>query len=400
MSNFAAPAQALGYLYQVRYALLLLLKAENDVDLLLEGLDDISLEERGSPLELIQTKHHSKIANLTDSSTDLWKSLRIWCHRFTNGEIGKNVILSLISNETCAPGSVADLLSSESSRNIDSAKRILDSIAASSTNKSNEDAYKDYLNLNDRDRLDLLGSCYIISRSPDIDEVMELICRKIEFATRPEFLDDFLKRLEGWWLRQAIVCLRQKKIISKKELSAEVYFLADQYRADSLPIHEFTESVPELPDIEGKHSNFIEQLKLIGVKTGRLNQAISNYYRAFHQRSKWLRDGSLYVGELSKYERDLFEEWLVIFNAMKDEISEEQSEEELKKAGREVLNRIETELKIHIRPRATEPFIMRGTYHILANRGSVGWHPQFDIKLRHLFEKAMGEALEPNDPNI
>ena len=80
MEDFSANASALGYFYQSRYALFLLLsRAEADAELFVERLDDISFEQGDDPVELLQTKHHIKAtASLSDASTALWKTLRVW----------------------------------------------------------------------------------------------------------------------------------------------------------------------------------------------------------------------------------------------------------------------------------------------------------------------------------
>ena len=79
---FAARAPAAGYLYQCRYALLLLLdrcKDDPDAAASIEKFDDISFDNQGSPKELIQSKHHlCSQPDLTDHSPDLWRSLRVW----------------------------------------------------------------------------------------------------------------------------------------------------------------------------------------------------------------------------------------------------------------------------------------------------------------------------------
>ena len=81
-SNFSADASALGYLFQIRAALLLFLrqgKEHPDLAISIEKFDDISFEKDGTPTELIQTKHHiNTVASLSDASPDLWKTLRIW----------------------------------------------------------------------------------------------------------------------------------------------------------------------------------------------------------------------------------------------------------------------------------------------------------------------------------
>jgi len=84
-SSFSAVDSLTGYLYQVRYALLdALRRAKDDVrfSVSIETLDDIVFESDGQPVELLQAKHHSKPANLTDTSTDLWKTIRIWVGQY------------------------------------------------------------------------------------------------------------------------------------------------------------------------------------------------------------------------------------------------------------------------------------------------------------------------------
>src|SRR5216684_2393660 len=91
-SQFSAADSALGYLYQVRIALLFSLRHAKETDFLvsLETLDDVTFESTtGDPQELLQTKHHQKTAaNLTDASPDLWKSLRVWIEAWkTNASV-------------------------------------------------------------------------------------------------------------------------------------------------------------------------------------------------------------------------------------------------------------------------------------------------------------------------
>jgi hypothetical protein len=78
-TDFSATDSVLGYLYQVRLALLCSLQrlAKDQIfSVYLETLDDVVFDSEGSPLELLQLKHHcDRAANLTDASPDLWKTL-------------------------------------------------------------------------------------------------------------------------------------------------------------------------------------------------------------------------------------------------------------------------------------------------------------------------------------
>lgn len=79
MATHNAAGQMLGYLYQVRYALNLLMESDNaSYQISIEKFDDIAFDNDGTPIQLIQVKHHTTPASLTDSSTDLWRTLNVW----------------------------------------------------------------------------------------------------------------------------------------------------------------------------------------------------------------------------------------------------------------------------------------------------------------------------------
>jgi len=68
LNQFDASASALGYIYQVRYALLAALKKMQEVEdpdlyyVSIEKLDDVAFDKKGSPEELLQMKYHGKVA--------------------------------------------------------------------------------------------------------------------------------------------------------------------------------------------------------------------------------------------------------------------------------------------------------------------------------------------------
>jgi hypothetical protein len=99
---FSAGDSFVGYLYQIRVALLWSLQrlpAGIDFLVSVETLDDVTFETSGgTPQELVQTKHHrSRSANLTDASPDLWKTLRIWFEAAKAGQINANTALHLLT---------------------------------------------------------------------------------------------------------------------------------------------------------------------------------------------------------------------------------------------------------------------------------------------------------------
>ncbi|MEU6244663.1 hypothetical protein [Streptomyces sp. NPDC047024] len=88
-SQFAATASAMGYLYQLRIALLRctdLLESGAGWTVALEAGDDIECI-RDEATGLWQLKHRAEGTRITDGATDLWKSLRVWAVSVTTGAI-------------------------------------------------------------------------------------------------------------------------------------------------------------------------------------------------------------------------------------------------------------------------------------------------------------------------
>ena len=117
VTAFSAADPALGYLYQARFALLESLQRlseERTFSVLLETLDDVVFDQQGTALDLLQLKHHrSGTANLTDTSTDLWKSLRVWIEGRSSGAIPKDAQLFLITTARVGEGSAYERTADE-----------------------------------------------------------------------------------------------------------------------------------------------------------------------------------------------------------------------------------------------------------------------------------------------
>ena len=108
-TSHSASASLSGYLYQARYALLRGLEESRNHPshaLSIEKFDDVAFEEDGQPVELIQTKHHGILGNVTDRSVDLWKTLKIWIQRIKEDPTGAaNTRFVFLTNNTASDGS-------------------------------------------------------------------------------------------------------------------------------------------------------------------------------------------------------------------------------------------------------------------------------------------------------
>jgi hypothetical protein len=237
---------------------------------------------------------------------------------------------------------------------------------------------------------ELFSRIQVLDLSPDIESARSSLEMLLRYSIKEKFLKGFCDRLEGWWFRRAIQHLKDPQYypaISWREAQAQIEDLAEQFRMDNLPIDFPTELDMEETDLPADERLFVEQLKLISLNSERVKMAISDYWRAFQQRSRWVRENLLLDTALEQYEERLVREWKEQFLIMReglDEGSDHTAE------GRAFFNRLViTGQHIPIRPSFPNPFVMRGSFHMLANALKVGWHPQFEQRLARAFEKAV-----------
>lgn len=390
-NQFSAADSALGYLYQARLALLWSLKRlkENpDFVVSLETLDDVTFESNGLPDELLQTKHHvSRAAALTDSSPDLWKTLRVWFDGRLSKKIPQQALLYLVTTSSAPANSAAAKLRQDN-RDVDSALACLESIAQTSRSKENAAAYKIFLGTYVSQRRAILEKVFVLDQNPAIDDLNRLLKAEVGWATERHFLDTFLQYFEGWWFRRVIIQMARIDTgdrILGGELEAQMSDLREQFKQDSLPIaDDLLNFTPDDAAIAAHDDSvFVRQLELAKANKRRVAAAVRDYYRAFEQRSRWMRDDLLMVGDIKSYESRLVQEWELFFEARRDDLGDGATEAVKEAAARKVLEWAEAAC-IPIRPAVTEPFVCRGSLHMLADDLQVGWHMEFRQRLSHL----------------
>jgi hypothetical protein len=380
MRNHQATAPMLGYLYQVRCALALLLSADDErTSVCIEKFDDIAFSEDGvSPSELIQLKHHiNGQGNLSDTSVDLWRTLNVWLDIRTQDDVR-----CLILTTASAPeGSVANALKQDG-RDVELLYEQLKAVAVLAKQKTNARFYENFLQTESAIVKKILSNARVIDGSPTVNDLEDSIRQSIKYAARPECYDRVLERVEGWWLKKSIAALSsaQPVFVSQREVHSLICDISARFAPDNLPI-----DIDEVPDSDGvaipaEERVFCKQLRLISVGQPRMTICIGDFFRASAQRSRWVQDELLCINELERYEGRLVDEWRHQFGRMQDEL--DQADEQTKKnAGRKLLGTIEDK-DIRIRQNCIDSFVMRGSYHILSNKLKVGWHPDYESRMR------------------
>lgn len=403
MVNHEAVEQMLGYMYQIRHALLMMLRSEeDDIQICIEKFDDISFSKDNLLDSMIQTKHHiGNSGNLTNASTDLWRTIKSWCDSIADNNIDVNRTKFIIVTTATAPINSASFMlkenkPSENIRNSEKALKILLETANKSENEKHKPYYKAFISLNSEDRNQLVNNIYVFDKCEDINDTKVIIKQYLKYTTLPAYEERMYEQLEGWWFNTVLDCLcsEEVRLIHKTQLRMKMADIRDEYSKDNLPIDVHFQMSVTQDDLDEKDRIFIEQLKLICISQKRIDTAIRDYFRAYKQRASWIRNDLLYINELDDYERKLADEWQRLFDIMcedLDEYGDELEEKTKHNAGRKLFNII-SDRNIRIRDKCDEPFVMRGSYHMMANKLEIGWHIDFEKRLCHLLNRQVNAS--------
>jgi len=388
--RYSAGEQGLGYIYQARLALLHLLQLPEDTAVFLEKDDDLDFIDGDGGKSLASLKHKAVGDRLTDLSTDFWKSVNIWLARykrdgraasnlrlflFTTGKVSVDSFLTrLLPDQPVATGNAATLTELADAALAKSKSPLIGKIAT------------EFNELSDSEKQDFLERILILDSSPRIGDIPATIKDKYLRTVRREHREFVFERLEGWWSDAVIKQLTGARTegIFGYEVSDKLSAFAEEYKADTPPIA-FRGKVPaEDIDTETDPRLFVAQLREIGISSNRIRSAILDYYRAFEQRSAWAREDLLVSGEVEEYEDRLADEWNRYKDVIFEKLKDDSAEDALREAGATLYNWAEFETgkieSLRIRARVTEPYVVRGNFHILANtipEPRVFWHPRF-----------------------
>jgi len=376
-----ASPSALGYLYQCRYALLEGLRAGRTTPQLLisvERFDDVAFEANGEPTALIQTKHHiNRNGDLSDASVDLWKSIAIWLDKLEEDIEAPFRMKFMLLTTALAPDKSAASLLRMRDRDAEGADKLLLAAAKISKNKTTARTREKYTKLSEHVRVSLLRSVNILDGSPNIIDVREEIEGELHHAAARDHIDKLVERLEGWWFGTVIRSMSGAVPAAIPVLAIEqrVDELREEFKRRALPV-DYKAAVPAQEVIaELDKRPFVQQLRKIEIGTPRIEYAIRDYYRASEQRSRWAREELLIDGEIQHYERELTEAWEPRHAAIFENV-ESRSPRDKVALGQSLFRWAEQDANFPLRT-VRERFLTHGSYHILANRYSVGWHPDF-----------------------
>ncbi len=424
-----ASASALGYLYQCRYALLLALRKGDDPNscVSIEKLDDVAFHESPSTpdlaVELLQFKHHlRRRGGLGDSSTDLWKSLKIWAeaarqrrihHLRRRGGLGDSstdlwkslkiwaeaarqrridlspVTLCLVTTSTAGERNAVRFLRTDPSvRNPLKALEKLTLAGSKSRSATVQDAFGCLTSLPLSERQAMFQAAFLLDNSQTATDIEGAIGASLRYAVHPRHREGFLQRLEGWWLQTLVRHLSESipVVIPVSLIQGQVFEIQEQFRRESLPDDQWNAILPDDASPDNDDRIFVQQLRLIGLSATRIRYAQEDHYRAFAQRSRWAKDELLDLEEVSKYESRIVDGWRERFAIVREGVTGDCDDRTKARHGRSLYDWIVTEAPsrpaLWVRPNFQSQYMTKGSYQMLSDQLRVGWHPEYERHFR------------------
>jgi len=258
----------------------------------------------------------------------------------------------------------------------------MDEVVENSKSESNKSAYDAFKMLSKLQKEMLIKNIKILDSSLNMEEVKLKTLNELRISTTDKHLIPFYENLEGWWFNKCIEHLsKNTENIKFIEVQCKIDDIRDQFTKDNLPIDYLSNTSINEADYDNR--TFVTQLKLISIGKNTFKNAISDYYRAFNQRSKWVREDLLNPHEEEHYESRLRDDWRIKFDLMKDELKSE-LEEELIKDGKNFYTSyyVKSIPPVYIRENIRDGFVVRGSCHMLSDEKKIGWHPDFDKRIK------------------
>lgn len=389
--DHSAEAAALGFYYQVFFALLTLLSQDtDDAAVGIEQLDDVVLKADGRDL-LYQLKHSllASPPSITIKSRALWRTVKVWVDALPLLNLSETT-LHLVSVAKIPDDSpLVALTSLQADRTalvaamVDEARRVIDERAAASKARRtlpHSDRYvacTAFLALSDTVRANLLRRSLIAQGSPSIDKIEDLVADQLGLlppGQRPEVAG----RLIQWWDRQMVysLCGKRERVVTRAELQQQISaIIGDIEQGRILP--EFETVNP--PDDYQPDGMLTRQIRLVEGTSSDLSRAIREEWRAREQRSKWMNERLSMASEIGDYDLVLVEHWSDRHSQMTEECAKLANTEKCA-AGLKILRWTHEIAPNTIRPVTNgwnAAYYVRGSYQILAIALRIGWHPDF-----------------------
>jgi hypothetical protein len=369
------PAQFLGYSLQEFRVLQHLLLARGDSWVCLEFLGDTATIAPDGRIRVEEAKSRQSRANpLSDNAVDLWKTLANWSRSAAGGEFDPSITeFAIYVSRRFGFGAIVDSFVAartrpEARKAIASARESL----GSSRGTLIEHLEAFFGSPPDVQAAIVQGFSVCLGSGNAYADLLQT-ARDAEKWASDHKLEDVLLHLLGWVKREVTALIQANKpaVVSSRAMNHEARNFVRRLDREDILLSRAPDPTDEVRDGQ-KSRTYVRQLDLIGLKWEDKVRAINSFLKAEVDRHQWGISGDVFPSSFNEYEEDLVAMW---------EAKRLHSAVSLRDRAEEDLGKVVYSLCCEYRPRLrgaeTPPYFCSGSYHLLADRHAVGWHPRF-----------------------
>lgn len=376
------PAQALGYLIQPTRLLQLLLDAPPDSFVTLEVFEDVGFESSAGNKIASQVKTGLVKNPLTDKSAEFWKTLANWCDAIDRHEIDPQKTIFEIYIAKPRKGKVASLFHEaksleEAEGAIEAARKRLSKNSAGDHKQPMSEAKTYARRVLKHAALATLVQKFRITTAAvnPLEDLRPLVAAK---WIRPESVDIVIYHAHGWLKENIDASLLAKKpaCVAANDFNKEM--LSFLPRCDFKTMVASMAGLPSAEEVAAeKVRTYVRQMQIISLDEESTLHAINDYLRAFVTRTKLAEQGIVHDDSFTEYAEALTSFWRNKrrFNGL---VYTQHTPQDL---GQLLLS----DCCLHqrnLQGLEMPAYFTPGSYHALADDETIGWHPEYQTKLR------------------
>ncbi|GAA3928891.1 hypothetical protein GO495_06410 [Chitinophaga oryziterrae] len=372
-----APAQLLGYAVQFPRALLHLLRGGPGDTVSVEVLGDVATHKPNNSVTSEEDKISTVSNPLTDRSIELWKTLYNWLQAVALNAIDvKKTKFLLYTNKS---GREAIVNSFDEAVTLNEAKKaIADAKLVLSDIKNDHDiwVYFEYVINFDNEILAELITRFELQIDNGLGfteinyELDRLLIGKNQFC--------FVSNLLNGWLQEEImtkISLKKPALIPWEDYQKQFRVCFD--RARKLELIDFAlQNPPNNVAIQNQvkiQPYYLQQLNHIKVGEDDIVNAVSDFLRSKVNRDMWIENEMIDEDVASEFESRLTNYW----SAQRKRL--DITEKSLEEHERGKLLFLDCKMRQEVIRDMTPPAgTIAGTYHVLVEGRSLGWHPKWE----------------------
>lgn len=375
------PAQALGYFVQPIRLLQLLLDAPPDSVATLEVFEDVGLQGGAGNTVASQVKTGLVKNPLTDKSPEFWKTLANWCDAIDRGELDPEKAIFEIYVAKPRKGKLAGLF--HEARSLEQAESAIKAARMSLSNNAVDDNQplseaKTYAKRAlKHPRLAALIQKFRITAAA-VDPLADLRPLVAAKWIRPESVDLVIYHAHGWLKERidALLLAKRPACIAANDFNKEM--LSFLPRCDFNTMVASMAGLPSAAEVAAeKVRTYVRQMEIIGLDEESILHSINDYLRAYVTRTKLAEQCIVHDDSFTEYEEALTSFWR---NKRRHNglVYKQHTPQDL---GQLLLS--DCCLHQHNLQGLEMPaYFTPGSYHALADNETIGWHPQYQTKLR------------------